>query len=166
MIRQALITIAFILALVPMVAGAQAERPRIRVVVQAMEPVPGGANNPLAPQAVTQAAGRIIAEQGYQWAPLDSERLPVGSTVIRVLYVVSERGASASSVVAASAATQLLQASNIGGGNLVLSLYNGVQQNISQVTNLGTARAQVHDLFVKELRERITNALNHLENVE
>lgn len=163
MLKLKVLLIAFGLALAPLAGAAQSESPLIRVMVRPISAVP--ADHPLAPAAVTAAVGRIVAARGYRWEPLSGAALPVGSTVIRVLYIVTEQTTDGAPVVAASAATQLLQAGDIGGGKLVLSLYSGVQQNLSQLPDLSAARAEVTDLFVAELRERINDALGHLETL-
>lgn len=159
--------IAALLALAPMLAAAQADgagKPVIKVIAKPARGVP--ANHPLAPGAVTDAVGKILGDLGYRWEPLESGEMAVGDTAIRVLYIVSEPDkASGGQVVAASAATALLQRANLGQSIITLSLYNGIQQSIGQEPATEGARAEVYQAFVEELRQRIGKALEHLESL-
>lgn len=122
------------------------------------------ADSPLTPEAVTQMVGGIVAERGYQWHPAGTD-YPMGATVLRVIYIVAEQNADPGPVAAVSSSVNLIQGANMGGGKVILSLYDGVTQSISQKTDLAAARAEVREAFANELRLRIHEALQHMESL-
>lgn len=154
--------IAGLLLLAPVLAAGQSlsGKPDIKVIVESKAQLAAG--HPLAPDAVEAAIVNILQNRGYGARPLPSGRMSLGDTVIRLIYVVSDRSTSGGPLAVASGSVALLQRAKAGPRNLTLSRYQGVAQGVGYESGTEGTRGEVGRGFVDALREQINRALRVL----
>lgn len=139
-------------------------KPSIQVIVEPAQPLP--VNHPMAPQPLGAIVVKMLEKRGYEARHLQSGNISLGDTALRVLYTVSERKADSESLVAASAATSLIQRAKLYESTLTLSLFSGVQQSVVEESTSSNARQAVLESFKTELGKRLDKALAHLESAD
>ncbi|MEQ8799702.1 MAG: hypothetical protein RJQ08_05570 [Salinisphaeraceae bacterium] len=156
--------LALVAIVLPLGAFAQPAAPIIQPEVRAIGAVPGSMQQVFGTEAVRAAVNQAIEANGYR-AGAGVEGVPVATYVLRVQYIVHAQPGADTPLVAASASTQLLEGSDIGGGRLTLALYDGIQQSVRQASELAEAGIAVREAFDTELADRIGKALAHLDRL-